>query len=67
MGVPQAWLWYPSPHQSNPGNFAVGNPMAWSFPQSITLSARETTRLYEMKDTVHTYGDWNPIYINQVM
>lgn len=57
----------PITHQSSPGNFAVCHPMSWSFPQSITLSGWETTGRHEMKDTLHTYGNWNAIYINQMM
>lgn len=43
------------------------NPASWGFPQSFALSGSEARRQCGMKDTVHTYGDCNSVYINQAM
>lgn len=60
-------LWLFLLHWGSPGDLAVCNSMSWSFPQSFALSGLQAARLCEMKDTVHTYGDWNALYINQTM
>lgn len=51
----------------HPGDLAVCNPVSWGFPQNFALSGLQATRQHEMKDAVHTYGDWNALSINLVM